>query len=479
MQSKPTIHTSVAIIGAGFSGTMTAVNLVSVLPAHAQMHITLIEKSDYFAQGAAYSTSDRYHFLNVMAKKMGAVAGDPEHFYRWLQSNEQIWKRVFPDLTVKPESFVPRRLYALYLDAQLQTAQKVAVEKGITLELLKGEAVQAAPIKDGQLKIVLQDGQIVIAESMVLATSLTFRRPCQIDFELPQGSYADSIWSPPTGSIVCCSTFTDCRPDARVVILGSGLTMVDAAVSLFQKGYKGEVVAISKHGHLPEPHLPEDVAKLPPPFHPKSLPHRFLELFQHVRQLVEANQHNGIDWRAVVDSLRPITIPLWENLPLEEKKRFVRHVLSYWDKVRHRIPPESYKILLERQKSGKLKIHAGGVQSIRPARKKPRLEVVCPASTIEVDYVLNCAGAEKNIQKNQSKILLSLLENKVIQAHPLNMGILVDQAYRVVGEHKLLVYALGQLIVGQKLETVAVPELREQCAHIAKEIASKLVSMHV
>ena len=69
----------IAIIGAGFCGSMVAVNLLR--KATEKIEIALIERSGSFARGLAYGTTDRSHLLNVPAGKMGAFPDDHEHFY--------------------------------------------------------------------------------------------------------------------------------------------------------------------------------------------------------------------------------------------------------------------------------------------------------------------------------------------------------------------------------------------------------------
>lgn len=69
----------VAIIGAGFSGTMVAVHLLR--RTDSQLTVGLVERNSEFARGLAYRTRDLSHRLNVPAAKMGAFPDDVEGFY--------------------------------------------------------------------------------------------------------------------------------------------------------------------------------------------------------------------------------------------------------------------------------------------------------------------------------------------------------------------------------------------------------------
>lgn len=462
--------TSLAIIGAGFSGTMLAVNLIKKAQG-GPYHITLIDKSGKFGPGVAYETTDPLHFLNVRAGNMGALAEDPEHFFKWLKANEGYCRKLFPELVIRPESYVPRRLYGLYLESLLEQAKAEAQAKGITLVCLAAEVIAAEGKANQHLLITLDDQSKLTAEAMILATNLPSYRTFNISPDVPKGAYIENIWSPPSDSLLTQTDLSHLAPSTRLAIIGSCLTMVDTVVTLLEKKYSGEIFVISKHGVPPKPHLEGRPMHLPPPANMQQAT-KVTEIIRLVRNEVTAASMQGTDWRAIIDSLRPITVSLWTNLPLAEKKRFLRHLFSQWNRVRHRIPPQSYQILQNYQKQGKLHFIASCVTGI----EKSKLSLgacVIGSVHVEADYVLNCSGAHKNIRKVHNPLLQNLLENEMITPNVLNMGIDVDEHYRVKGKQNLPIYALGQLLLGQRLESIAIPELREQCACIANELTYK------
>lgn len=454
------INTSFAIIGAGFSGTMLAVNLIKRLPSNGNYHITLIEKSGTFARGIAYSTEDPVHFLNVPVIKMGAYLEDPMHFFRWLQENEPLWRPLFPNLEVKQESFLPRRLYAIYLQSLFEEAKRAAKARNIDVLCVSDEAIDASPMHDNKIQITLKSGALIQAECMILATSLPPSQRFHIDPNLPPGSYIDNMWQTPLKIP---------NPESRVAIIGSGLTTVDAAASLINNGFKGEIVVISRHGHFPEPHLDGlTEVRHPLPIDVKTPPKSISMMFKQVFNEIEKAQKEGYDWRLVIDSLRPVTVELWEGLPLEEKKRFIRHVLNLWNRLRHRIPPEGFRILQRH----KIEMVVGNVTAIQKSQGKHPITVVA-GKKIEADYVINCSGPQMNIRKSPSLLFQNLLSRGMVTPHPLNMGIMVDEFFQVIGKEPLPIYAVGQLLYGQKLESIAVPELRMHCAYLVKHLVNE------
>jgi uncharacterized NAD(P)/FAD-binding protein YdhS len=71
----------VAIIGGGFSGTLVAVRLLRA--ASGPLRVMLIERSGDWGPGAAYSTRDDAHVLNVPAARMSAFGSAPGDFCAW------------------------------------------------------------------------------------------------------------------------------------------------------------------------------------------------------------------------------------------------------------------------------------------------------------------------------------------------------------------------------------------------------------
>jgi uncharacterized NAD(P)/FAD-binding protein YdhS len=82
-----------------------------------------------------------------------------------------------------------------------------------------------------------------------------------------------------------------------------------------------------------------------------------LGLLRLIRSQVEAAADKGINWRAVIDSLRPVTQDIWRSLPIEEQRRFLRHARSYWDVHRHRVAPEIADLLDDMRSDGLVRLH--------------------------------------------------------------------------------------------------------------------------
>ena len=145
----------------------------------------------------------------------------------------------------------------------------------------------------------------------------------------------------------------DLEVDDAILLIGTGLTMVDVVVSLVEtRHHRGPIYAVSRRGLLPQVHA--DVGPPPAPT-PTELPTTALGLLR----LTRAEAATATDWRSTIDGLRPVTQATWGAAPLEERARFVRHLQPYWDTHGHRIAAQIGRILAHAIRRGQLRVFAG------------------------------------------------------------------------------------------------------------------------
>src|SRR5579875_2889000 len=145
---------TVAVIGAGFSGLLTALRLLSEPDGP---NVRLVEKRGAFGRGAAYSTLDPEHLLNVRASNMSALPEDPAHFVRWLAEQGHGGTESL---------FVRRNLYGDYLQSMIQAAVEAAPAGRFLLEL---DAATALEREGGRWRVSLAMGRRFLADAVVIA----------------------------------------------------------------------------------------------------------------------------------------------------------------------------------------------------------------------------------------------------------------------------------------------------------------------
>ncbi|ACK69219.1 beta-lactamase domain-containing protein [Gloeothece citriformis PCC 7424] len=445
---------TIAIIGGGFSGSMVAIHLLkqSTYP----LTIKLIEPRPPVDVGVAYSTPWSCHLLNVPVGEMSAFTETPDHFWQWLQGLQP---------TVKKDAFVPRHFYSQYIRFLLTKAQQEA-QPGVKLEWIGEEAIAVKPDVD-RLEICLNDGETIAASQVVLALG-----------NFPPGHPNDTV--PSSNEIQRYFTSWEIipilpalNPNISVILLGSGLTMLDIAVALHHQKHQGKIYVVSRRGLLPQPHQssPKYADFLPRIKPPTSI----RELMKLVRQEITQAQAQGYDWRSVMDALRPHTQTLWQSLPLSEKQRFLRHVRPYWEIHRHRAVPQilqTVKDLIEHQQ---LTLIPGRVQNYEQQGKNIKM-FVRPRGRqdliqLQAGIVINCTGPECDYRQLKQPIVLNLLTSGLVRPDPLHLGLDVANNGALInasGKPSHQLYTLGPPQKGCLWETTAIREIRQQAQHLAQ-----------
>lgn len=447
----------IAVIGAGFSGTMAAIHLSRLMP---ERPVLLCEKSGAFARGLAYATGCSDHLLNVRATNMSAFPDLPDHFSRWLESCPL--DSVASTRSTPAGLFAARGQYGRYLTELLLAA---LAEPGPAPHLMleHDEVVDLAPEEEG-FCLTLAAGRHRSVAGAILACG-NLRAPGN-----PRSRYAVDPWN--------AEPLDDLRPDLPLLIVGTGLTMVDAVAALRQRGFAGPILAVSRRGLLPQVHAP--TAPWTAPDVPQAARRSLVALLRCVRAEVRRAEAAGADWRSVIDSLRGASIELWRGLPLCEQHRFLRHLRAFWDVHRHRMAPPAAEIIARERVGGGLTVLRARVTGIEDragyALVTMRERGVAEPRTIEVQRIIDASGVGR-VADTDDLLLRRLMARGLICPDALGLGLAVSDDLAVLdqrGEAGRRLWTLGPLLRGTLWECTAVPDIRGQAAELARTVAARL-----
>lgn len=446
-----------AIVGAGLSGTLVAVQLL--LQAQAPIRITLCERRRPFGKGLAYSTRCGSHRLNVPAGKMSALPGDNGHFLRWLRAR---------DPEAAAHDFVPRSLYGEYLAWLLDETEKTSPALLDRREVEVSELSQER--REGPLLLRFADGTNLEADEVVLAMGNfdPADPPGLSPSLLENGRYLRDPWSE--------QAVRGLAPEAPVLLIGSGLTAVDVALSLRDAGHRGPIHAVSRHGLLPQRHAPTIPWTLG--FDAEEAPCTARGLLALVRGEIARADGN---WRPVIDALRPLTQAIWGRLPRAERRRFLRHLRAYWEVHRHRMAPEVAAAIEGMAATGQFEVRAARIESLRPSNGgvlvKLRPRGSRRTEELRVDRVLNCTSPNANLRRERDPFVSYLWAAGWIRPDPLGLGLstaadgaVLDAICRPAER----LWAVGPLRRGDLWESSAAPEIRVQAEGLATTLLEKL-----
>lgn len=507
---KRTRH--IVIVGGGFSATATAIALLSQASADVPLRVTLIHARSGSGlkpgPGLAYGFDDDNLLLNVPAGNMSLFVQEPDHFVRYCQSI---------DPAISPASFVARRLYGQYLqDTLAQTRQahpeRLAFQPGtvVALRALTDFSGSGPQSDHGRWQVVLADAEPLTADHVVLATG--HHRPVlpralalqMKDARLPDNAVIDP-WD-----FAAMQRLPAGKP---VLVLGTGHTAVDAAFCLTRCEPSRQVVLVSRHGYLPEPHRLTPQSPVAGAFRDDLqrmlLVDPELRTVRHylraVHKLILSSQANEVDWRDVLNALRPYTPEIWQSLSVSERRRFMRHLGARWDAHRHRLAPVAAQRMRRLIATGGVRVIAGHVTSLQRVHRHS--DAVCEASAsavtrtagvdradpgsglavqiqprgvsehqvLEISGLVNCTGPATAIDESANPLLVSLARSGQVLPDPLGLGLMVTPQLQVLDNRQVPVPGLwyvGPWLKACYWEATAVPELRVHAARLAQNLLS-------
>ncbi|MBA1381138.1 FAD/NAD(P)-binding protein [Pseudomonas brassicacearum] len=457
----------VLIIGGGLSGAMLAAQLLR-LPGRRE--VLIVEPRSELGRGEAYSAVELGHTLNGNAARMSVDPDNADDLTQWLTAFIEAggWPESDQQHVPISELFPPRGIFGLYAQQRLAEARELGAQHGSTAEHVRGEAVDLR-LADGGVVVTLGDGQVLHGRFAVLATGMfPAARTPQTESSGLNAAALDP-WD--------VAAMRQLDPQSTVLIIGSGLTMVDAVVSLEQAGHRGPIEVFSRHGLLPH------VRRQPPAWvdflaedHNLRSPR---QLMRALREQCRKAQAQGIDWQAPLDTVRAHIGRLWNQASDVQRRQFVRHVRPWWESHHHRSPPLSGELVARLHGEGRLRIQAASYKGLVSAgegsvainirrRGEAGLEVVAGAALI------NSSGIEYDWRRVARPLPQQLLARGLVQPGPLALGIAARADGAVLdaqGNPAERLFAMGPPLRGMWWESTAVTDVASQAKALAGRLA--------
>jgi uncharacterized NAD(P)/FAD-binding protein YdhS len=419
---------SILIVGGGASAVFAVVALVEGFADSGVPQITVIEREQTVGLGLAYGRADEHHLLNSPAGKMSPSAADDGWFVRWCNETGR---------AVAPSDFVPRRLYGEFLT---EVFSRMVERSDGRIRSVRGEALSVRT-GESSASVQLTDGREFRADTVVLALG----NPPPAARETTPGRVVADPWA--------VDALAGVHDGDRVLLIGTGLTMIDIATSLARRDAGIRMTATSRNLLLPRVHPTQPAA--PGPGLDASSP-RLGHLISQFGRDVRASRLAGSPWQAVVDGMRPQLNRIWTDLPIADRQRFLRHAARRWDVHRHRMSPQVSVELQGLLDAGVLRLQAS-------------------VDAADFDVVINCTGPRSVGEQGWNPVVDSLLDDGLARADPLALGLDADESSalrRVDGSPNPRLYAIGPALRGTLWETSALPEIRQEAVALASHLTA-------
>lgn len=436
-QAAPRLE--IAIIGAGLAGSA----LATLLARDAKPPLTALFDPCPPGPGNAYASGVAGHLMNGPVRAMSAIPGDDTHLARWLGAA--------PD-----DTLIPRVRYGEYLRETVAGA----LQNGGAVRFVGRAVLDVVPHEGGYL---IEDaaGARWHAETVVLALGNPPPRTTLVPRSVSEDAhYVGDPWR-----------FDARRVRGDVLLIGSGLTAMDAVVALDDRGFAGRVTIVSRHGLLPLDEDPSvraadpDALGLDP-----TTPAGLLRTMRAAARRLAAQDE---DWRRVVEAIRKRTPAIWAGWDLHERQRFLRHLQPYWAIHRYRVPVEIAQRYRAMEARGALTLRRGTVADAQADHDGFRV-VVAAGDTPEelrVGTIVNCTGPESDYLRIERRLEENLVRRGLIRPDALRLGIDATPQFRVIGSHGApwpSLFTLGPPLRGLWYETTGVPEVRDHAGRLAR-----------
>ncbi|WP_213880318.1 FAD/NAD(P)-binding protein [Pseudomonas sp. dw_358] len=455
----------VLIVGGGLSGALLAMQLLR-LPG--RRRVLIVEPRSELGRGEAYSARERVHTLNGNAARMSVDPDNANDLTQWLTEHLASggWPEAAQQSVPVAELFAPRGLFGVYARQRLREAQRA--NPGSLVEHVQGEVVALHNEARG-VRVTLSNGAELIARTAVLATGMFPAARTRQRQSSGLNAAALDPWDVPA--------LAQLNREARVLIIGAGLTMVDAVASLDQAGHRGSIRVLSRHGLLPH------VRRQPPSWDDFLAADHTLrspsQLLRAVRAQCQRALGQGIDWQAPLDTVRAHVGRLWSQASDVQRRQFVRHVRPWWESHHHRSPPQGAALVERLLGEGRLTVEAASFQALEapegePLRVRIRRRGHLQSEWVEGDALINSSGIEYDWRRVDRPLPQQLLAAGLIRPGPLGLGIDADGGGAVrneAGEASARLFAMGPPLRGLWWESTAVTDVASQAKALAARLA--------
>lgn len=410
----------VAVIGGGYSGAILIRHLIDASAGRA-LAVDLFEPRAEPGRGVAYSPRAANLLLNVPTNRMLPFRDRPGLFHDFALG-EGGW----PARAAEPDGgiYTTRALFGDFTASLLNDA--VTGAKGRARLTHRRQDAVALERDGASLLARGAEGAAVRVDAVALALGNPPPRRLADIVDIAPGldDVIDDPWDLDRVAAI--------RPDAPVLILGTGLTMADMVSTLAAQGHRGPIAAVSRRGLVPL--VMKNTRVTVDRDRPDDYPADAAALVRTVRARFEAAARDKGDWRFAMDRVRLDVPVIWRAMAPDARARLMRHARPYWDIHRFRMPPPTHRVVEGLRAEGRLTVLRGRLAAIGAGMARAvgpdGRDVAAPAAV-----VLNCTGPDYRYEGRGRALLDSLAGQGLIADRRLRGGFEIDARDRLIPAH--------------------------------------------
>lgn len=410
-----------AIIGDGYASGMLCLHLARAGYDLSGVCVIGPNPPNRLGHGAAYGCQHSDFRLNVRDDLMVIDSDNPDEFVAWGRQNITDSEAM---VKTTGEKFYRRQDFAAFVREALD---KAGVPQ--TLTHISGTATRLTQHKKHGWQIAitteasettLQVACVVIATGNPPPATDTLIAP-----DLPEATKQRIITRAWDGTWV-----GQIPPDDHVLLVGGGLTALDACLALHKQSHKGRITLVTPRLPLPPRQAAWQVAPDPPPQwrHPVTATN-FLRHFRAC--LPEATTHADTEtphWQTAFENLRSILPDGWTPLPASQKIKLHKRLGWLWHRLRYRAAPQTLAAVQALIANKQLQLVTGRVTRIE--NSPPLTAVLTDADgeekQIACDWIVIASGP------GHDPLIQSLIKSGITASDPRQQWILVNSHNQVL-----------------------------------------------
>jgi len=431
------------IVGDGFSAAVALIHLLR--QGVDSQSITILGRRP-LGRGNAYDCSSPAFRLNVREDLPIIFSEDPLHFARW--ANEHIKD---PQAKTSAGYFYRRSDFGAYMN-QLVNHQL----DGRALNHIQGEA-QHITGSDSQWQVELKTGERIDAKAMILATgNATPIWPCPVQIE-QTSSQLTLTENPWPGDYLHQIPTKD-----HVLLLGGGLTALDAINGLVEQGHQGQVSVISPRALFPPSQAPWTRTKQPQWPNPITP----LGLVRFMRHYLPNTPTDQSEWQCAWEELRPDLNRIWQKFNAHQRRILVKRFGWLWNLYRFRASPQTIAAYHQLRNQQQIEFRCGRAKEI-VVRSGAIHVTLHHGEVVHGQHLINCTGVARD------PLLDELIRDAIASPDALKYSIAIDPQLAVLdpkGRAHQSLWMIGPATMGSLGDVIAASAIAKQAEQLAKAI---------
>lgn len=433
------------IIGDGFAAAVMVVHLLQ--RGISRSSITVIGPGE-LGKGNSYNCASLFFRLNVREDLPIVFSEDPLHFARWAEQN-------INDPQAKTEAgyFYRRQDFGRYV-SELITQECESDQ----LEQIKAKVLNLTGAENNW-HLELDNQSTLIAKKVIIAAgnpSPTW--PCKVTLQQPTLVTPRLIENPWTGHFL-----ESIDAQENIILLGGGLTALDAINALEGRKHQGMVYVIAPRALFPPEQAPWQ--KQGQPSWPQNVsPAR---LIRFMRNYLPSAPTNSAEWQSAWEELRPNLNALWQQFSPHQKKSLFKRLGWLWSLYRFRASPQTIAAYQRLKEKNQIQFVMGRAKEIKCSEMNVTA-LLGNGIEVEGDRILNCTGVASD------QLLQQLIEVGLAIPDPLGHAIAVDKNFRVMhlsGEHWNSLWMIGPGTMGSLGDVIAASAIAKQAEQLAIQLS--------